>query len=264
MIFKTNDNLDLYYEIRGDVNATNKIIFLNGLTQTTMAWEFVINTMVKNCHIVLVDSIFQGKSSAAKKHRTFDEHATDIFGLCQFVFGGPAIVVGISYGSLIAQHLAVKYPLQIKKLVLISTFAHKTPLYKSIELSWKNALIFGGYELLLDVMLPYVLGKNYFDNPFIPIDTLKNLRKDLQPESENILKLMQATEERPDYLNELKQLDIPTLIIQGQNDLLFPEYYAEAVHEAIKNSTLKIFPNCGHTINLEAPMELAKVIQEFI
>ncbi len=263
MIFKTQDNLDLYYETRGNEKSEKKIIFLNGLTQTTIAWEFVINPQLMDHHILLVDVIFQGRSGRAEKHRSFDEHADDIFGLCQHVFGQGVVVAGISYGSLIAQHLVLKHPLQVKKLILISTFAHKTPLYRSIELSWKNALHFGGYDLLLDVMLPYVLGKSYFDNPYIPIDTLKNLRKDLKPDAANIFKLMMATEERPDYRENLKKIDVPTLIIQGENDSLFPVYFAEEVHAAIAGSVLKVIENCGHTINLEAPKVLAELIIDF-
>lgn len=264
MFFNTQDNLQIYYEFRGNEKADKKILFLNGLTQSTLAWEFTIQPLLNDYHIILMDLVFQGKSSVTEKHRCFDEHAQDVFGLINTVIRKPVTVVGISYGSLVAQHLAVNYPSVIDKLILVSTFAHKTPLYKSIELSWKNALKIGGYELLLDVMLPYVIGQSYFDNPFIPIETLKNMRKDLQPEPASILKLMQATEERADYLNELKKILAPTLLIQGRNDLLFPLYYATAMHEAIPHSRIEIIEQCGHTINLEAPLKLSNLIKDFV
>jgi 3-oxoadipate enol-lactonase len=264
MFFITQDQLQIYYEFRGNEQSDKKILFLNGLTQSTIAWEFTLQALGNNYHIILMDLVLQGKSSVSPQHRSFDAHAQDVFGLINTIIRKPVTVVGISYGSLVAQHLAVNYPSIIDKLVLISSFAHKTPLYKSIELSWKNALKMGGYELLLDVMLPYVLGQSYFDNPFIPIDVLKNMRKDLQPDPASILKLMQATEERADYLNELKQITASTLIIQGRNDLLFPVYCANAIHESIPNSKLKIIEQCGHTINLEAPQKLAHLIKDFV
>ena len=264
MFFTTHDNLNMYYELRGNENSSKKLVFLNGLTQSTIAWEFCIMPLLAEYHIVLVDLLFQGKSDKAKHHRNFDEHAQDVFGLVSTLFKQPVSIAGISYGSLVAQHFATKYPYQLEKLILISTFAHKTALYKNIELSWKNALNIGGNELMLDVMLPFVLGSSYFDNPFIPIDALKNMRKDLQPDADSVLKLMQATEERPDYLQELKTVSAPTLIIQGSNDMLFPVYFAEAVHEAIPNSKLEVVEKCGHTINLEAPQILASLIANFI
>jgi 3-oxoadipate enol-lactonase len=264
MFFTTQDNLQIYYEFRGNEKSDKKILFLNGLTQSTIAWEFTILPLLNDYHIILMDFVFQGKSSVAEKHRSFDEHAQDVFGLINTLIRKPVSIVGISYGSLVAQHLAVNYPAAIDKLVLVSSFAHKTPLYKSIELSWKNALKIGGYELLLDVMLPYVIGQSYFENPFIPIETLKSMRKDLQPEPSSILKLMQATEERPDYLNALTKVIATTLIIQGRNDLLFPIYCASAISEAISKSRLEIIEQCGHTINLEAPQKLSSLIIEFV
>jgi 3-oxoadipate enol-lactonase len=264
MFFTTNDQQQIYYEYRGNEQSDRKLLFLNGLTQSTIAWEFTLQPLLNDYHIILMDLVFQGKSSLADKHRSFDEHAQDVFGLVNTVIRKPVSVVGISYGSLVAQHLAVNYQTLVNKLILVSTFAHKTALYKSIEISWKNALNIGGYELLLDVMLPYVLGQSYFDNPFIPIEVLKNMRKDLQPEPTSILKLMQATEERADYLKELEMIMAPTLIIQGKNDLLFPVYYAEAIHKAIPHSKLEVIEQCGHTINLEAPQKLATLIKNFI
>jgi 3-oxoadipate enol-lactonase len=264
MIFNTHDNLQIYYEFRGNEQSNKKILFLNGLTQSTIAWEFTLQPLINEYHIILMDFVFQGKSSVTEKHRTFDQHALDVFGLINTVVRKPVSVVGISYGSLVAQHLAVNYHQIIDKLILVSSFAHKTPLYQSIELSWKNALKIGGYELLLDVMLPYVLGQSYFENPFIPIDVLKNLRKDLQPEPASILKLMQATEERPDYLKELEKVNTPTLVIQGRNDLLFPISCATAIQEAIPNARMEIIEQCGHTINLEAPQKLAGLIKNFV
>jgi len=264
MFFTTHDQLQIYYEFRGNEQSDKKIVFLNGLTQSTIAWEFTLLPLLSDYHIILMDLVLQGKSSGSEKHRSFDEHAQDVFGLINTLIRKPVTLVGISYGSLVAQHLAVNYPQVIDKLVLISSFAHKTPLYQSIELSWKNALKIGGYELLLDVMLPYVLGQSYFDNPFIPIDVLKNMRKDLQPDPASIFKLMQATEERADYLKELEQVSAPTLIIQGRNDLLFPVNCASAMQDVIPNSKLEIIEQCGHTVNLEAPQKLATLIKAFV
>lgn len=264
MFFTTNDHQQIYYEFRGNEQSEKKLLFLNGLTQSTVAWEFTVQPLLNDYHIILMDFVFQGKSSVPENYRNFDEHAQDVFGLINTMIRKPVTVIGISYGSLVAQHLAVNYPAVIDKLILVSSFAQKTPLYKSIELSWKNALKIGGYELLLDVMLPYVLGQSYFENPFIPIDVLKNMRKDLQPEPSSILKLMQATEERPDYLVELEKVSVPTLIIQGRNDMLFPVHHASGMQAAIPNSHIEIIEQCGHTVNLEAPQKLATLIKKFI
>jgi pimeloyl-ACP methyl ester carboxylesterase len=121
----------------------------------------------------------------------------------------------------------------------------------------------GGYDLLLDTMMPYVLSDSYFSNPLIPIDQLKNIRKEINQNREALLKLMQATKERYDYLSELKKITTPTVIIHGEKDLLMPVAMANEVHLCIKDSVFIIIPNTGHTLNLENFQLVSQRILEY-
>lgn len=264
MICKTDDNLDIYYEVHGNVHAQETIVFLNGLTQSTVAWFFFLPYFKEKYKIILVDFIFQGQSSKNSEWRNFDSHARDLIKVLDHEKIQKANVVGLSYGSLVAQHLAVLFPNRVEKLVLISTFAHKTPYYNAIELSWWRALEIGGYNLMLDVMLPNVLSEHYFSNPVIPIEMMKEARKELNQNSEAIFKLMRATKERGDYREELRQIKAPTLIIQGEKDLLLPVHMASEVNRHIEGSQLSVIPNAGHTLNLEYVPEVCNLIVTFL
>lgn len=264
MICKTYDNLNLYYQVIGDVNATETLIFLNGLTQSTDSWLFVTSYFKEKYRIVLMDFIFQGQSEKNAEWRDFNKHARDVKTLMDHELIVKAHIVGISYGSLVAQHFAVEYTNRLNKLVLISTFAHKTAYYEAIELSWWRALEMGGYSLMLDIMLPNVLSESYFANPLVSIEKLKNARKDLNLEPDAIFKLMRATKERKDFRKQLHKIKSPTLIIQGQFDTLFPVHMAEEVQSNIKNSQLKVIQNAGHTLNLEHVQEVSETILKFL
>ena len=39
---KTIDGLNLYYEIQGNLESQETLVFLNGLTQSTVAWFFML------------------------------------------------------------------------------------------------------------------------------------------------------------------------------------------------------------------------------
>lgn len=264
MICKTSDNLDLYYEVQGNIHSNETIVFLNGLTQSTLAWFFVVQHFKDKYRIVLLDFIFQGQSDKDAEWRNFDQHANDVKAVLDTEKISEAFIVGLSYGSLVAQHFAILHPQKTKKLILISTFAHKTSYYNAIELSWWRALETGGYNLMLDVMLPNVLSENYFANPLIPIDLMKESRKDLHPNPDAIFKLMRATKERKDYREDLKKITAPTLIIQGEKDLLLPVHLANEVHVNIKGSKLIVIKNAGHTLNLEHVPEVCGYVKEFL
>ena len=214
--------------------------------------------------VVLLDFIFQGQSDKGGEWRDFDTHAKDLKCILDHENISQANIIGISYGSLVAQHFAVLYPQYIKKLVLISTFAHKTPYYEAIELSWWRALEMGGYNLMLDIMLPSVLSESYFSNPLVSITKLKNGRKDLNQNAEAIFSLMKATRERKDFRKDLHKIKSETLVIQGDKDVLFPVHLAEEVQKNIPNSKLTVVKNAGHTLNLEHVGEVSGYIIDFL
>lgn len=117
---------------------------------------------------------------------------------------------------------------------------------------------------MLDVMLPNVLSEGYFANPLIPIEMMKDARKELNQSAESIFKLMRATKERKDYREDLKKVMAPTLVIQGEKDLLLPVHMANEVHLSIPGSKLIFIKNAGHTLNLEHVPETCKHILDFL
>ena len=257
------DKQELYFEVLGNLSSNKTLFFLNGLSQTTISWGFVTPHFLEDCKVVLVDFVFQGNSSKEGEWRTFDQHAEDIICLSDYLDIEHFTVIGLSYGSIIGQHLAVNYPSRIEKLILLSTFAHKTPYYEAIELSWKRSLEMGGYGLMLDVMLPFVLSDNYFANPIIPIEMLKSVRKDMV-EAKSLQKLMEATMALKDYRPQLKKVICPSLIIHGGRDTLFPVDFGRSVSEHISNSTFVVIEEAGHTLNLESVSTVVKYIKDFI
>lgn len=264
MFCKTNDDLNLYYEIHGNEQATETIVFLNGLSQSTISWILTLPYFKSDYRIVLMDFIFQGKSDKKGEWRSFDQHAQDLLALLDHLKVQKPVIAGLSYGSMVAQHFAVNFPGRLSKLLLMATFAHKTPYYEAIELSWWRALELGGYNLMLDIMLPTVLSEGYFSKPLMPIDLMKQARQDAQADPQSLFKLMKATKERPDYRPELKKIKAPTLVIQGEKDMLLPVHLANEVAKAIPGARLEIIPNAGHTLNLEAVPQMCTLIRTFL
>ena len=263
MFYQLKSGQKLYYELLGNFDSRETIVFLNGLSQSTLSWSLMTPFFKPNYKILLLDFIFQGQSEKSGNFKSFDEHADDLKQLLEMLHLEKVYLVGISYGSLVAQHFTVNYPEKVKKLVLMATFGHKTPYFEAIENSWWRALETGGYPLLLDVMLPSVLSENYFLNPIIPIEFIKQSRKEVNEDPTALFKLMKATKERNDFRDKLKEIKNPTLLLHGEKDLLIPEHLAQSVHQCISNSVFISFPNKGHTLNLEATSESKDAIIKF-
>ena len=258
------DGAKMYYEVHGQENAAKTLVFIGGLSQSTIAWGGYLPVLKANYRLVVLDLIFQGKSDAPATHRSFDQHAADVKSLLDHLGLTKVYLIGISYGGAVNMRFMVNYPEMLAKSVIMASFAHKPPMFNAIGLAWTNALKAGGYELMLDVMLPAVLGKSYFENPLIPIEVIKTGRKDLHLPNHNLFMLMMATAESDDYREALKQIQLPVMVMVGEEDILCTPEINQAIADAIPNSDFRLIEKVGHTLNLEAIPQSLALIQEFI
>ncbi|TND07883.1 MAG: alpha/beta hydrolase [Bacteroidetes bacterium] len=258
------DGIDLYYELHGPETAEYTVLFLNGLSQSTLAWAAVAPAIAAGNRVVLLDLVCQGQSGIAEAYRNFDAHAADVHHLVQALGLDKVVLCGISYGSAVSQHILVNHPERFSGALLLSTFGHNTPIFEAIGNSWAAALRTGGYPLMFDVMLPTVLGENYFIKPFIPIETLKEARLQTGLNPESLMKLMMATDERKDYRHRLPEIKAPVHVIQGEMDILIPPKIAKEVADRIPGSQFTVLEGVGHTLNLEAIPQTIAAIKIFL
>ena len=264
MKLKLPDGLSIYYEHYFIDESKHTLVFLNGLSQSTLSWFPIVQVLKNQFNIVLIDSIFQGQSDQKGEYRSFEQHAADVQQVLEKLDAKRIVPIGISYGSAIAMRLMVNYPQKIEKAILISAFAHRTPYFDFIGNSWRSSLLSGGYELMLDIMLPSVLGQDYFFSPLIPIQDIRNARLLNKITSDSLMKLMDATENSSDYREELKNVTLPVKVIQGSQDILTTPQMGQNIVDALPNASFKLLPKKGHTLNLEAIPELIMEIESFL
>ena len=65
-----------------------------------------------------------------------------------------------------------------------------------------------------------------------------------------------------DVRNRLNEIEVPTLIIVGENDELTPPAYANYLSEHIRNSQLVVLKNAGHMLMLENVEDFMNCLKE--
>ena len=70
--------------------------------------------------------------------------------------------------------------------------------------------------------------------------------------------------DRPDSTPALSTIDVPTLIVTGDEDAVIPMTEAKAMQAAIRGSTLEVITGAGHLSNLERPAAFNHVVSEFL
>jgi pimeloyl-ACP methyl ester carboxylesterase len=70
--------------------------------------------------------------------------------------------------------------------------------------------------------------------------------------------------DRFDMMNEVEKIDLPTLILCGQEDGMTPAKYSEFFLQRIKGSRLEILPGAGHMVMMEAAEPFNEKIGAFV
>jgi pimeloyl-ACP methyl ester carboxylesterase len=81
---------------------------------------------------------------------------------------------------------------------------------------------------------------------------------------EGIVGALEALKMRADSTATLTTIDVPTLIVVGDEDVLTPVSESRIMHEGIRGSRLEIIAGAGHVSNVERPAAFNHVLSEFL
>jgi len=175
-------------------------------------------------------------------------------------------VLGISMGGMIAQELVLNHPQAVQGLVLGCTncgFAHGAPPRLEVMAGSAQAGTVAPQErirqLLLAAVTPEFLGRA--EKEFWAWVIAAWLAAPTPWET--IGRHFMAIESFDTY-ERLPKIQVPTLIIHGDRDLMIPVENAEVLRERIPGSRVRIVPGVGHLFFWEKPAESAEAVVEFL
>jgi pimeloyl-ACP methyl ester carboxylesterase len=76
--------------------------------------------------------------------------------------------------------------------------------------------------------------------------------------------IQQGMAERPDSVPTLRTINVPTLVIAGEEDTVTPLANAQIMHQHINGSRLQTIARGGHYSALEHPEEFGQVLRQFL
>jgi 3-oxoadipate enol-lactonase len=119
-----------------------------------------------------------------------------------------------------------------------------------------------GISGLVDSMLPKLLAPaNAKADPEL-VAALRELMEEASVDG--VAAALQAMRDRPDSTPMLGQIDVPVLVVHGNQDELIGVSAAEAMHAAISGSRLVLLEGAGHMPNLEQPDAFDEALIEFL
>jgi len=162
---------------------------------------------------------------------------------------------GWSMGGAIVQHVAIRHPERVRRLILFDSVGINQPpkfdvgLFMpttSAELDQRRAL------MMPDP--PKVPG-------FIATDILRNSRKNTWV-IQRAVDSMRTGQDATDKL--LPQLKMPVLIVWGEMDWIIPLEQGETMHRLVPQSELDVIHGCGHLAPSQCAAQIGPKVVEFL
>ena len=258
------DGVNLYYEVHGDGFP---LLMIQGLSENVYWWDApMIDELSKHFKTVIFDNRGVGRSDALEGDLTIEIMAVDALGLMDALDINQAHILGHSMGGMIAQELALKFPERIKKLVLCSTSCGGSKATMSSIETQKllTKLSFKGHTReLVERAMPHIFTKRFMDeNPEFMEKKVDDIL--IIPTGPITFKAQVGAWMRYNSYRKLKEINLPTIIMHGTQDILVPPSNGDLLAAKIPNAELVSFDSNAHLIHTEEPTKFNEVLLKFL
>ncbi|NRD70750.1 alpha/beta hydrolase [Psychrobacter okhotskensis] len=247
------------------------LVLLHGTSASLHTWQGWTHELSDDYCVISMDLPGFGLTGPyTDKSTRYDSanYAKFVIDVLDYLEVGRVTLAGNSLGGKIAWRTATLYPERVNKLILIDAVGYPaTP--KQVPIGFKLAKYPILTPLLSRVLPRDVVKKSilsvYADDSKVD-EALVDRYYDLTLRQGNRLALNRRLLEMDNTANQaqIKQLDLPTLILWGAQDDLIPVENAKRFHRDIANSQLKVFDNLGHVPHEEDSVATVKVVQQFL
>ena len=239
------------------------VVLLHPLPANHEFWLPVAERLATRYRLLLPDLRGHGDSDVGDGPATMAKHAADIARVMDDADVGRAPLIGVSIGGYALFEFWRRNRGRVAALGLCNTKAGAdTPEARAERQQAANEVLDRGTELFFQGMIPRLLGKTTRETrPDLVEGALRMLRK-MSPE--DVAQVQRGMAERPDSIETLKTINVPTLLITGDEDILTGVNEAELMRQHISGSRLRVIPKAGHYSPWEQPEEALKLLREFL
>ncbi|WP_425392055.1 alpha/beta fold hydrolase [Ekhidna sp.] len=253
----------LNYQVHLLKEDADWIVFLHGAGGSIATWKYQISDLKRSFNILAIDLRDHGLSKNIEpSFDTYDFNIVvdDVKKVLEEVGVARAHFVTLSFGSVLMQAVYDRDPSLVKSMTLIGGIFNANWMIKAFVHSAR----------FLNLFLPYHWMYRIFSYLLMPKKNHQVARRVYQRQARKLsqseyLKWLGLYSEFFSLLKSFHQqeIDIPTIIIMGDEDYLFLPS-AKGFAKAHSKATLVTISNAGHICNIERPKEVNQTILDFL
>ena len=192
-----------------------------------------------------------------------EKHAYDLVRVLDDAHVGRAIFAGVSIGGYILFEFWRRFRDRVAGLALCSTRPQAdTPEARNTRLQTADQTLERGTEWFADVMMSKLIGQTTCEARPDLLNGAKRMMLKMSPM--DIAQVQHGMAVRPDSVPTLKTIDVPTLLLLGEEDPIATLADGELMRHHIPGSRLSVIPRAGHFAAWEQPEAVGKLLRQFV
>lgn len=259
MIHIKSGDAEIAYQVLG---SGPPVVLLHPFPVHHEFWLPAAQALTSRYQLILPDLRGHGESGAGEGPATMEKHATDIARILDHAELGRVPLAGVSIGGYVLFEFWRRYRGRVAALALINTKAPPdSPEARTARLQAAADVLERGTEPFFESMVPKLMGKTMRESrPDLVDGALRMMRK---TSAGNIAQVQRGMAERPDSVPDLKSINVPALLMTGDEDILTGPPEAELLRQNIAGSELRIIRHAGHYSPWEQAAEVGRLLRQF-
>jgi pimeloyl-ACP methyl ester carboxylesterase len=267
-IARTDDGIELHYEVTG---SGTPIVFIHEFAATCQSWEAQVRHFSRWYTCITFNARGYPPSHVPADPSAYSQlrAVQDVIAVLDAAGVDKAHVVGHSMGGFAALHLGLRYPARARSLCVAGAGYGAEPDKQEVfRLETRKTAAMLLEQGIKAFAMKYSRGPTRLSFERNDPRGYAEFQRTLAAQSALGLANTQLGVQlhRPSLYamkDEMSRLTLPTLILNGDEDspCLGPALMMKAT---IPSAVMSVIPNCGHTINLEAPEAFNRILGDFM
>ncbi|HEY0139395.1 MAG TPA: alpha/beta hydrolase [Thermoanaerobaculia bacterium] len=261
--------VDLSYSTEGDGAL---VVLLHGFPEFRYSWRKQVPALAAAGFQVVTPDL-RGYNLSPKPRDIASYQLTnivdDVAALIDRLGGAPCILVGHDWGGLVAWYVAMTRPGLVRKLAILN-IPHPVPLSRELHRS-RDQKFRLAYQLFLSLPIIPELFMKLFGGALLrragkfSNEEVKVYQHAWKGSMRTMLHYYRAVQRFRGKLRELvKRIDIPVLLIWGEEEKVFIRETTEDFAEWVPDLRIERIPGAGHFVQTDAPERVNELLLRFM
>jgi 3-oxoadipate enol-lactonase len=239
------------------------VLLLHAFPLDSRMFEPQVETLAGTCRLITPDHPGFGRSPRTPAQPDMRYYAEGVRGLLDRLDLERAVLGGVSMGGYVVFECLRVFPERVSGLILANT--RPEPDSEEIRENRREMarrVAKDGVGALVELQLRRLLAPETLENDERVVEKVRAMILESNPNG--VVAALGAMRERPDSTPLLGKIEVPTLVIGGEEDGISSPEVMGAMADKIPDSRHVTLPGAGHLANLEAPDGFNAALVEFL